>query len=1100
MTMTTGTTGKFVFLHNHTAEGSLLDSILPNKDLARKAKEMGHTAVAITNHGKMHDFVEFYKECKKQGIKPIIGNEIYEVEDLNNQETIKNRYHLILLAKNKDGLKNLFKISSDGHKKFFYYKPLMDINYIKENNLGEGIICLTACQAGMLSKGLKNNLDMTDYYNKLKDTFDDVYIEIQSHDTEDQHSANEKIVEFSKKVNGKLVVTTDVHMENKEDQIVHDIFVEISQDREVGESYSGCYMQSLEEIYEIVGKRVSKQDIDVAINNTITIADSIDFIDIGLNAPFQMPDVSKHMPPQFNNIEEWYDFLIEEGYKKRGHDKKDEDFQLIRRERLTIEKPVLKELRYLDYFIMLYLLLNEARKRNIPLGFARGSAAGCLSTYYLGITDIDSVRWDLDFTRFANLGKIQMADVDLDISKKHRKELVNISRELFGEDYVAPIATFNTMSTKVAIRDIGAVLDRRNIYDIPYQVRDEVAKAIPTIKTIDDLGEEVEKEVLLRELLSTNDRLESYYKKYPLWFEYVMKLEGLPKSLGQHAAGTIISPRPITDYAPLCLNKDKEVMLQIEMHNAMDDLKLVKMDFLGLKTLDVINDTLKLLGKKWEDLNIDEINLCDEEVYDKMYKKGDTIGVFQMESFEAKRMCMDCNTDNIEDVIAVNAFNRPGTKSNFPIYIKNKLEPNKVEVVHEDLKRIFEKSHFVLLYQEQALQIFRYAGFPENEIDLARRAIGHKEMETMKSLKEKFDIGMKNMGWNRTQIDEVWQLMMKQADYSFNRSHSVAYGLLSYVTAYYKYHYPAEFMASALNNEEDNGKISKLIANCKKNDVQVKRPNINKSEKDFYPIIDEKSKSILFGFSTLKGIGETSVDKLLSGRPYKSLEDFYDRCGLSIAQQIILAKAGAVGKPIETFNKLMEHKFSVEYVQFKPRTNVTPKDLKEKYNLEISNKEDNFKQKRIDVFNNLSFKDYEKKKRLDREKFMKEFKDKYFTEPEMWEFETMSMFITHNPFEKALSQIEDYDDIENGNAVTIIGVITNVTKKKDKNGRLYAFVDFYNGIKNIEVSFWSNEFSKYANGLKIGTKMAIFGKKDTNGLTTIEAKPYKKWLIEKNII
>jgi DNA polymerase-3 subunit alpha len=541
-------------------------------------------------------------------------------------------------------------------------------------------------------------------------------------------------------------------------------------------------------------------------------------------------------------------------------------------------------------------------------------------------------------------------------------------------------------------------------------------------------------------------------------------------------------------------------MLQIEMHNAMDDLKLVKMDFLGLKTLDVINDTLKLLGKKWEDLNIDEINLCDEEVYDKMYKKGDTIGVFQMESFEAKRMCMDCNTDNIEDVIAVNAFNRPGTKSNFPIYIKNKLEPNKVEVVHEDLKRIFEKSHFVLLYQEQALQIFRYAGFPENEIDLARRAIGHKEMETMKSLKEKFDIGMKNMGWNRTQIDEVWQLMMKQADYSFNRSHSVAYGLLSYVTAYYKYHYPAEFMASALNNEEDNGKISKLIANCKKNDVQVKRPNINKSEKDFYPIIDEKSKSILFGFSTLKGIGETSVDKLLSGRPYKSLEDFYDRCGLSIAQQIILAKAGAVGKPIETFNKLMEHKFSVEYVQFKPRTNVTPKDLKEKYNLEISNKEDNFKQKRIDVFNNLSFKDYEKKKRLDREKFMKEFKDKYFTEPEMWEFETMSMFITHNPFEKALSQIEDYDDIENGNAVTIIGVITNVTKKKDKNGRLYAFVDFYNGIKNIEVSFWSNEFSKYANGLKIGTKMAIFGKKDTNGLTTIEAKPYKKWLIEKNII
>lgn len=1090
---------EFTFLHNHTAEGSLLDSILPVKRLVEKAKELGHKAVGLTNHGKMHDYVTFYKYCKSADIKPIIGCEIYEIKDVKEYATTKERYHLVLLAKNKLGLQNLFKISTDGHKNFFYYKPLMDINYIKENNLGEGIICLTACQIGRISKGLTNGEDMTEYYNQLVSTFDNVYLEIQSHDTEEQKIANQKIVEFSKKVGGKIVITTDSHMENKDDQIVHDIFVEISQDREVGEGYSGCYLQTIDEIHEIMDLQVGKSIVDIGIKNSMEISNMVEWYDIGIGQPNQMPIVTKHMPKVFNNTKQWYLHLIEEGFKERGHHLKDSEFQKIRKERLDMEFPILEELEYLDYFIMLYLLLNEARKREIPLGFARGSSAGSLSAYYLGITDIDSVTWDLDFTRFCNLGrKNSMADVDLDISKKYRKELVNISKEMFGEEYVAPIATFNTMSTKVAIRDVGSVLDRRGIYDLPYNVRNEVAGAIPTIKTIDDLGEDIEKEVLLKDLMSTNSRLESYYEKYPLWFEYVMKLEGLPKSLGQHAAGTILSPRPLVEYCPLCLNKDKELMLQIEMHNAMDDLKLIKMDFLGLKTLDVINDTLGLLGKKWSDFKVDDIDFYDKEVYDSIYRKGNTTGIFQMESFEAKNMCVGCNTDSIDDIIAINAFNRPGTKDNFPIYIKNKEFPDKVEVVHDDLRDIFDKTHFVLLYQEQALSLFRHAGFPEDRVDNARRAIGHKEESTMKALKEDFEIGLKNKGWNQKQIDEVWLLMMKQADYSFNKSHSCSYGILSYATAWYKFHYPSEFFASALNNEDDNGKVSKLIDNAKKMGINIKRPNINKSSKNFIPLNNKDKKDVLFGFGALKGLGDASIKSLMENRPYTGFVDFMERSGLNISNKIVLAKCGALGKPIDVFNDIMKYEFENNYKKFTPRKSVSPKDLKDKFNIEIPNSVENFKEKRIESFNNLLFEEYKKQRILDKRKFEENFKEKYYTDPQNWEFETMSMFITHNPFEESLTIIEDYDEIEMGNAVTIVGIITKVTKKKSKkNGKIYAFVDFYNGVRNIEITFWANEFSKYANGIKVGSKMAVFGKKEINGVIVIEAKPYRKWLNEK---
>jgi DNA polymerase-3 subunit alpha len=441
-----------IHLHNHTARGSLLDSILTPEQMIKFAKNNNQNAIALTDHGKMHEFVNFYKLCVKEDIKPIIGCEIYEVIDVKNDK--ENRYHLILLAKNKIGLLNLFKIVSDACVKFHYYKPIIDLNYIEENNLGKGIICLTACQAGRLSRCLVQQNDMIQYYNKLNKIFDYTTIELQSHETQDQVLANKVIWNFIQKHNLPFIITCDSHMLNKEDQEVHSIFIEINANREVGESYTDCYLQTESEIHKIMDKQIGYEAVEKAFKESHKIADMIELINIGLKQNNQMPDVSKMIPTEYKSTDEYFDHLINEGFKKREHNKMPQEFQEIRKQRLKMEKLVLKELDYIDYFIMCNMLAEEMDKRKIPRNYGRGSGGNCLSFYYLYVTHVDSVKWDLDFSRFANLGRRQPADFDWDISRKRRKEAIQISKDLFYEENVAPICTFNSMSTKVAIRDI----------------------------------------------------------------------------------------------------------------------------------------------------------------------------------------------------------------------------------------------------------------------------------------------------------------------------------------------------------------------------------------------------------------------------------------------------------------------------------------------------------------------------------------------------------------------------------------------------------------------------------------------------------------------
>ena len=661
----------FVNLHVHTSVGSLLDSIIKVSGLVKFAVDNKQPAIAITDHGYMSAFVDFVKECKAYGIKPIIGEEAYEVDNALEKNDTKNykqaRYHFILLAKNKEGLQNLFKISSWAATEGFYKKPLIEIERIKENNWGKGIIASSACMIGRISKYLElgQKDKAKEFYNLCKETFDDFYLEIQSHPNEYQMQLNKNILEFAKEVGtDNIIITTDAHMISKEQLDIHSIFVKIGESREVGETYDGCYLQNYQNVID-----VCKQfDIDMtliqkAIDNTIKIADMVEDIDIGLHQPNQMPKIP--IPKEFKDSDEYVEHLIWKGFEERFKDFSKEK-QEIRRQRLLDEIPVIEALGYSDYFIMLQMLTNACKARGIPLGYSRGSGGNCLCLYCLGVTQIDSVRWKLDFSRFANLGRRSMADYDLDESKERRKELIEISEELFGNENVAPICTYNTLSTKVAIRDIGKVLneDPESPYynKIPYSLRDEVAKMIPTVKTLDDLGEEVEKEETLQNVLSVNPKMTAVYQQFPKWFSAVLQLEGLPKSMGRHAAGTIISPRPVVEYAPLCRDKEGNSMLQIEMHGAMDDLSLIKMDYLGLKTLDIVDEALKIAGLTWDDVDINHLDLDDKGVYDNIYKNGNTVAVFQMESLEARKMCIEAQADNPEDVIAINAANRPRYK------------------------------------------------------------------------------------------------------------------------------------------------------------------------------------------------------------------------------------------------------------------------------------------------------------------------------------------------------------------------------------------------------------------------------------------------------
>lgn len=1096
----------FVNLHVHSAQGSLLDSILTIDQMVKYAVDNKQPAIALSDHGTMHGFVDQVELCNKHGIKPIVACEIYEVDNYLEKQDTKEykqpRYHLLLIVKTQQGLKNLFKIVSEAATTGFYGKPRISIPWIKDNNLGEGIICLTACQAGRVSRYLEAEKykEAEEYVNLLRDTFDYVSLEIQSHPTKEQLACNTLIFNFAKYIKMPYVITTDAHMLSADQLDSHSIFVEIGEGREAGETYVGCHLQNEKDVYKYLGNwnldRVIQAGIDETINITNMIDDNIDY---GLGHGSITPVVD--VPAEYSSHEEYLHHLVFQTFdEKFGWMSKEE--QEIRRERLERELPVINALDYTDYFIMLYMIAKEADKRGLPRGYSRGSGANCLCLFMLNVTQVDSVRWALDFSRFANMGRVgSLADFDWDISKRRRKEIIDITEELFGKENVAPIATFNTLSTKVAIKDIGKVLNEKEsspyFGQIPYSVRDEVAKMIPTVKTLSDLGEAEEKDVLLRELVGKNEKLDAIHKQFPMWFKYVMDLEGLPKSRGRHASATLITPHPVIEHMPLCLDNDKNVMAQLEMHAAMDKLGYCKMDYLGLENLDIIDDALKNAGLTWDNVNINHLNIDDKKVFDEVYNSGNTIGIFQFESAEARAMSIAAHVDNIEDVIAVNASNRPGTKNSFPDYCKNKLHPESIDSIHKDLDTLFKTTHSILLYQEDALHLFAYAGFPEEKQDVARRAIGKKKKDVMASLYEEFKSGLVAKKWSEKQIQDVWTLLAKQAEYSFNRGHAVAYSLLSYLTAWLKVYYPVQFMTALLTAKSDRTeKLSAIINDCNRMSIQVLPPKINESKQSFTG--NSEKREILFGFGAVKGIGESVITKIIDNQPYKSFDDFIFKVQDKTAT-IALIKANAF--PTKDRMKLMQKyaKSLYQVKEYKPVSSL-PTRAKLLLDWDIDTSEYTIGRK-VDKDRVLSIYNQKRKEIFDAEQnqkykaFMADFKYKYAQDEFLWEFESLSMFITHNPLQEAYNLIgAEWDDVPSGNKAVVPCVIVDIKRKKDRNNNQFAYLDLCINDRILEATIWSKQLKEYAELITKGSCICILGKKEEEHLFVEKVKPYQVWL------
>ncbi len=857
----------FVHLHVHT-EYSLLDGFSRIKNLVNRAKELNMSAVAITDHGCMFGAIDFFKVAKKEGIKPIIGCEVYTAprgmkdKDPNFD---KSQGHLILLAKDTTGYQNLIKLVSAAYVQGFYYKPRVDIDEIKKHS--EGIIALSACLAGDVSQALMNrNYDKAkNIALKYKEIFgeENYYLEIQDHNLPEQKEVNRELIRLSKEIGIGLVATNDVHYVRKEDSKIHDILMCIQMGKTVNDparmrfGSDEFYLKSREEMEEIF------PEVQEALDNTSKIAQMC-------NVEFDFNTI--HLPqydvPDGYTPQEYLRMLCFKGLKERYKKPSQEIL-----DRLEYELGVIEKMGYVEYFLITWDFINFARENSIMVGPGRGSAAGSIVSYTLYITDIDPIKYSLLFERFLNPERVSMPDIDIDFCYERREEVIDYVKRKYGEDHVAQIITFGTMGAKAAIRDVGRVLD------VSYNKVDNIAKEIPFA-----LGMTIDK------ALDTNPNLKKLYEEDSETKEIIdvsRKIEGMLRHASTHAAGVVISKKPIDEYVPLYKHQDA-ITTQFTM-TTLEELGLLKMDFLGLRTLTVIRDALDLIEKNHNlKINFSKMEYDDPKVYE-LLSSGNTLGVFQLESAGMRSFMKQLKPDNFEDIVAGISLYRPGPMDSIPVYINNKNNPENVEYLHKKLKPIMEVTYGCLVYQEQVMQVVRdLGGYSYGRSDLVRRAMGKKKMDVMEKEREYFIHGktdengeLEIAGCVRNGVPEdignkIFDDMIDFAKYAFNKSHAAAYGVLAYETAYLKAHYPVEFMAALITSVMGNtDKVVEYIRECNSLKIDVLKPDINKSFTKF----SVEDKSIRFGLAAVKNVGVNVLNNIIKERESSGeFKDFNEFC------------------------------------------------------------------------------------------------------------------------------------------------------------------------------------------------------------------------------
>ncbi|MCX7843514.1 MAG: DNA polymerase III subunit alpha [Clostridia bacterium] len=1085
----------FVHLHVHT-EYSLLDGANRIKDLIRLTGELGMKSIAITDHGAMYGVVDFYKEAVKNGIRPIIGCEVYTARRsrLDKQPGMDaDQGHLVLLAKDMTGYKNLIKIVSAGFTEGYYYKPRVDYEIIERYS--EGLIALSACLSGDIPRALLNN-----DYEKAKGIAlnlnrilgqDNFFLELQINGIEEQNIVNQNLIRISRETGIPLVATNDAHYLRREDAKAHDILLCIQTGTNINDedrmrfSTTEVYVKSPEEMWELF------KNIPEAFENTMLIAERC-------NVEFEFNKL--HLPEfELPQTVEPFGFLREqcmEGLKKRfPHDWNDKI------ERLEYELSVIKQMGYVDYFLIVWDFIKFARDNGIMVGPGRGSAAGSLVSFCLGITSVDPIKYNLLFERFLNPERISMPDIDIDFCFERRQEVIDYVIKKYGKDRVAQIITFGTMAARAAIRDVGRAMD------IPYGEVDSIAKMIPF-----QAGMNIEK------ALELNPELKKRYEEEEQTRELIdmaRLLEGMPRHASTHAAGVVIAKEPVTEYVPLHRNEDS-ITTQFTM-GLLEELGLLKMDFLGLRTLTVIRDAVQLIKRNYgEDIDLNSMIMNDPQVF-RMISEGKTAGVFQLESAGMTQFMKELQPSSLEDIIAGISLYRPGPMDQIPRYIKNKNNPGEVKYHHPLLENILNVTYGCMVYQEQVMQIVReLAGYSMGRSDLLRRAMSKKKANIMQQERQNFIHGIVDADGNvlvngavRNGVDEetaniIFDEMMDFASYAFNKSHAAAYAVLAYQTAWLKCHYPVEFMAALLNSfVGSSDKVSRYVHECKAMNIEVLSPDINESDVKF-TVVGGK---IRFGLAAVKNVGEGAVRSIISEREmrgrFKSFRDFCERmdgkeinkrcteslikCGAFDSMGVFRSKLIAVfEKMIDSIQQSKKRNLEGQLSLFEIKTGGS--------GLKVSEEE------------YPDIREYPAKTLLAMEK---EMLGLYISGHPLSEFENeinlkVTLFSSdisvNNDAETNLG--DELKGLSDGISVTVGGIIIDKKTKTTKNNNLMAFITLEDLYGTMEVIVFPTVFEKYARFLETESIVLIAGRlsikeEEQPKIICEEIKPLQKMKTQK---
>ena len=1043
---------EFVHLHVHS-EYSLLDGMCRIKDLPKRAKELGMDSIALTDHGVMFGCVTFFEECKKNGIKPIIGCEVYVAprNRKNKDVGIDDRYsHLILLAKNKEGYQNLIKLVSLGFTEGYYYKPRIDLEILKQYK--DGLKCLSACLAGSINQAILNN-DMEKAKEIAlwhKNVFgNDYYLEIQNNGMPEQVMVNQKLIQISRQLDIPLVATNDAHYLKKEDSYNHEILLCMQTGKRMTDedrmrfSVDEFYIKSPEEMIEYFS------DVPEAIENTVKIANKCEFeFEFGVT---KLPNYD--VPEEFSTHEEYFKKLCWDGIHERyGEEISDEIKQ-----RVEYELGVIIKMGYTDYYLIVWDFIHYAKTAGIPVGPGRGSGAGSIVAYAIGITDLDPIKYNLLFERFLNPERISMPDFDVDFCYERRGEVIDYVARKYGQDHVSQIITFGTLAAKNAIRNVGRVLD------IPLPEVDKIAKMIPN-----------EIHMTIAKALEQNRELSDLYENDETTKKLIdisMSLEGMPKNASTHACGVVITKNPVDSYVPLYVN-DGNVVAQYTM-TLLEQLGLLKMDFLGLRTLTVINDCVELVKQnRGIDVKFEE-KMDDQNVY-KLWQEGRTSGIFQFESAGMTNFMKELKPDCFEDLIAGVSLYRPGPMDQIPRYIKGKQNPGHNEYTHPALEPILNVTYGCMVYQEQVMQIVRdLAGYSLGRADLVRRAMGKKILDVMAKEREVFIHGQTDEQGNivvpgcvRNGIDEksadkIFDEMAEFAKYAFNKSHAAAYSMVSYRTAYLKAYYQEELMAATLNSFLGNlDKIPFYIEECKNLNISILSPSINESETRF-TVCNNK---IRFGLGTIKNVGIAVVEEITRERKQNGkFENFTSFCerirdkGINKKCIESLIKAGA-------FDELGKNRATL-LASFENILDAIDSENKNKMENQVS---------MFDLMDDTE-KIETKKYVFDEKEEMNE-RDLLSLEKEM-----LGIYISGHPLEKhreliekrtnvnALKIIEIDEEMQNlgvanqykdGQIIKIAGIISKVKKKYTKSNKLMAFITLDDLYGSTEIIVFDSAYSK----------------------------------------